>query len=354
MYDTMETIHYLFRMLAASQALLLVFYMLAYQRNAIGSLVGLLCLGFFSYLVLPFSQSLWGLDVVHHIFIFFATSIPALLWWLAHKFFCDEKHAPIWFWLSWLLYLGLALPNWETGNLSISAEFSNALFYPLPQLIKLGFVLHVIYLAFDGRANDLVSQRLKLRIPVAVGASVITAVVILVELWTAGQIPVYIEEVGAVAMFAVAMFANLYLFRLRSDLSFSGVVRSQERASIANEDNYEREIRSIEQTMNEQRFYAIHGATIGDLADHLDMQAYRLRTVINQRLGYRNFNQFLNHYRVAEAAERLLTETRLPILTIALDTGFNSVSSFNKAFKDTHNQTPSAYRGTVTTLPRTD
>jgi AraC-like DNA-binding protein len=31
-------------------------------------------------------------------------------------------------------------------------------------------------------------------------------------------------------------------------------------------------------------------------------------------------------------------------LTIALETGFRSLSSFNKAFKEAHNMTPTAYR----------
>ena len=96
--------------------------------------------------------------------------------------------------------------------------------------------------------------------------------------------------------------------------------------------------------MTEGRFYAVHGATIGDLSNQLGIAEYRMRTMINKELGYRNFNQFLNEFRIVEASERLLSERKLPILSIALDIGFKSLSSFNKAFKDTHGRTPSEFR----------
>ena len=70
---------------------------------------------------------------------------------------------------------------------------------------------------------------------------------------------------------------------------------------------------------------------------------YRVRKVINGRMGYRNFSQFLNHYRVAEAARRLVEpETRR--LPIAIDVGYASLAPFNKAFKATYGVTPTEYR----------
>ena len=347
MQESLDTIQYVFRLLAASQVLMLCLYMVAYQRNSLGLLISLTSFAFASYLVVPFSRELWGLGFLDQIFIFLATSIPALLWLLARRFFSDEARAPVWFWLAWSLYLALWLPGWRTA--AIDPGLSNFTFYLLPQLIKLGLVLHVIFLAFEGRANDLVARRLKLRIPVAITAGVVTAVVILVEIGSGGPVPVIIETVGSVAMFAVALLANLYLFRLRPDLPLTGVVAADAAAvrevpALNKDSSAERDIERIESAMTNERFYATHSATIGDLSDHVAIPAYRLRTLINQRLGYRNFNQYLNHYRITEATERLRTEPGLPILTIALDTGFKSVSSFNTAFKAAHQQTPSDFR----------
>ena len=58
----------------------------------------------------------------------------------------------------------------------------------------------------------------------------------------------------------------------------------------------------------------------------------------------RNFNQFVNRYRIEEAGERLLSEARTPVLTIALDVGFRSISSFNTAFQAQFGVSPTQYR----------
>ncbi|MDX1580240.1 MAG: helix-turn-helix domain-containing protein, partial [Alphaproteobacteria bacterium] len=82
------------------------------------------------------------------------------------------------------------------------------------------------------------------------------------------------------------------------------------------------------------------------VAEKLDAQDYRLRRLINGHLGYRNFNDFLNTYRV-EAAKADLHDpekAHLPILTIAMDLGYRSLASFNRAFKELTGSTPSEFR----------
>jgi hypothetical protein len=50
----------------------------------------------------------------------------------------------------------------------------------------------------------------------------------------------------------------------------------------------------IERLMGEERVYRREGVTIGALAAMLRLPEYRLRQVINEGLGHRNFNAFLN------------------------------------------------------------
>jgi len=71
-----------------------------------------------------------------------------------------------------------------------------------------------------------------------------------------------------------------------------------------------------------------------------------LRRLINQRLGYRNFNVFLNEHRIAEAKAALADprQAEVPVITIAMDAGFQSLGPFNRAFKATTGVTPSEYR----------
>lgn len=86
--------------------------------------------------------------------------------------------------------------------------------------------------------------------------------------------------------------------------------------------------------------------TLKDLSDLVALPEYRLRKLINEELGYRNFNAFLHDYRIREACAQLRDPAmrRIPILTIALSTGYQSINTFNRAFREIMDMTPSAYR----------
>lgn len=105
-------------------------------------------------------------------------------------------------------------------------------------------------------------------------------------------------------------------------------------------------VSALERLMTVERAYRQDGLTIGALAQRLELPEYRLRRLINQALGYRNFNSFLNYYRIMEAKAALAdpSQTEVPVLTIALDTGFSSLGPFNRAFKAETGMTPSEYR----------
>ena len=98
--------------------------------------------------------------------------------------------------------------------------------------------------------------------------------------------------------------------------------------------------------MADERIYRHDNITIGTLATKLAIPEYRLRRLINQRLGYRNFNVFLNDHRIEEAKAALAdpTQAEVPVITIAMDAGFQSLGPFNRAFKATTGVTPTEYR----------
>jgi len=95
--------------------------------------------------------------------------------------------------------------------------------------------------------------------------------------------------------------------------------------------------------MTEQHAYRREGLTLAALAETLNMGEAALRGLINQELGYRNFNDFLHHYRLQDAAVRL-TGQDLPILSIALECGYGSIGPFNRAFRQRFGMTPTEYR----------
>jgi AraC-like DNA-binding protein len=105
-------------------------------------------------------------------------------------------------------------------------------------------------------------------------------------------------------------------------------------------------LRRLQHLMTVDRAYRREGLTIGSLSARLGVPEYRLRQLINEGLGHRNFNAFLNGYRIEEAKAALadLEQKDVPVLTIALDAGFQSVGPFNRAFKAATGLTPTEFR----------
>jgi AraC-like DNA-binding protein len=75
-----------------------------------------------------------------------------------------------------------------------------------------------------------------------------------------------------------------------------------------------------------------------------------VRQLINHRLGHDHFRAFLNACRVAEAKRLLADPARAgdKLIAIALDSGFASLASFNRAFQALEGRPPSAFRGGAT------
>ncbi|MBB4383117.1 AraC-like DNA-binding protein [Bradyrhizobium sp. SBR1B] len=105
-------------------------------------------------------------------------------------------------------------------------------------------------------------------------------------------------------------------------------------------------IDALMRLMADERIYRQENITIGVLAGRLKIPEYRLRRLINQRLGYRNFNVFLNNHRIEEAKAALAdpAQAEVPVITIAMDAGFQSLGPFNRAFKAVTGVTPTEYR----------
>jgi len=98
-----------------------------------------------------------------------------------------------------------------------------------------------------------------------------------------------------------------------------------------------------------QKQYTNPELTLKSLSDSLHVSTQVLSMVINQESG-KNFNAFVNQYRIEEA-QRLLSDPHhqnFTISAIAFEVGFNSLSSFNSTFKKLTNQTPQAFRQELT------
>ena len=102
--------------------------------------------------------------------------------------------------------------------------------------------------------------------------------------------------------------------------------------------------RLIEKAMVEDKLFLQDKLTLTELATHIHLTSHTVSQVINQGLKT-NFYKMVNSYRVQHAASLLEDDNvKWPIERIALESGFANRVTFNKAFKELMQCTPSDYK----------
>ena len=251
-------------------------------------------------------------------------------------------------------------------------------------IVKLGLVGLTGILLWRGRRSDLVELRLRLRGGLVLVIGSVALVVLGLEWAFAWQVPVQVELPGMAAIFLLALIVNLTFWRLDPGLSIAAGQRAEpahgrpysgppapaqpviltgtispalamtadlEPAPISRDGDGAASpdplLGRIDALMRAERLHADHDLRIATLAARLGVPEYRVRRAINAGLGFRNFNHYVNSFRIDEASRRLRSERHLPVLSIALDVGFRSMSSFNVAFRERHDCTPGEFRAAV-------
>lgn len=102
---------------------------------------------------------------------------------------------------------------------------------------------------------------------------------------------------------------------------------------------------SITSLVTKKKLYLSEDISLTSLSKLVGKSTQHTSEAINQYAN-RNFNDFINYYRIQEAKKMLLDKAskNYTISTIAFDAGFSSLSSFNTAFKKFENDTPSSYK----------
>lgn len=321
-----------FRLLAASQVLLFACVLAAAGSSIKPRASGVaLAVCVIAYLLIPLAAPYLGPAM--GVAGLLANAIPPVLFWFAWQVFEDRPRLPRAFVIAALVYLGIVLAFWPSG----SPGGPPAVVGVVVQSFKLGFALAAIVLIWRGRHTDLVESRLRRSFVAAIALMVVA--VVMTELVMEWNVPMLLELIGMAGIFGLVLAMNLAFLRpgslLRKADEFPIDSASQSEDPV---------VAALFRTIREDRLYADHDLRIATLAARLVIPEYRLRRTINRQLGYRNFNQFVNSFRIGEAAQRLKTDRHLPILSIALDVGIRSVSSFNTAFRERFGVTPSQYR----------
>ncbi|GAN67300.1 AraC family transcriptional regulator [Acetobacter orleanensis] len=275
--------------------------------------------------------------------------IPAF--WLFSRAWFDDSFSPIFFekvLIAAYIALTAAQSFWSGQFIASVAKPIDFAVYVAGSL----FAVHALVQVWRGRDSDLVEPRRRARAIFIVSV----AVLILWTLWSEAGGEIWggrqdLRIIDNLLIFLVTFIPAATLFDLRYPdiLPCPAAVAGQPCAPKMQDEPRKRDdilLEKLERLACEERFYRDPAITIGILAVRLNVPDHRLRRAINSDLGYRNFNEYLNARRLDEISTALTDplQSETPILTIALDAGFGSLSAFNRAFKALHGKTPSEFR----------
>ncbi len=217
--------------------------------------------------------------------------------------------------------------------------------------ITVGLMTHVLIIVVRSWGSDLVERRRLIVTPLYIFTSLYSITVAFVqtmELFTfAPRQPSLFAALTLLGSSAFGAFvfgqAGPELFGRVRDSQPGGQPREPVGKLTAPEKAMAAE---LERLMRVERLYRTPNLRISTLARQLRTPEHRLRHLLNQGLGYRNFNAFVGQWRIEEARDALADPEQIPvpISTIAIDSGFQSLAPFNRAFKRETGLTPTEFR----------
>jgi AraC-like DNA-binding protein len=139
----------------------------------------------------------------------------------------------------------------------------------------------------------------------------------------------------------------LVLYSLRYPYFFNIIRAETSRIRYSNSKvrglNVKAVIERLQDLMETDKLYLDESLSLSKLSSILDLTPHQLSEILNSELDS-NFNSFINNYRIAYAKNLLHSDLARTVLNIALTSGFNSKTAFNKSFYGTVGMTPSEFR----------
>ncbi len=278
----------------------------------------------------------------------------ALLWLFGLSLFEDGFRMTRIHWVIPLAFFPILITLYFAAEMGMESEFLPVII--LNRVLGFSVLAHLLWTAVKGYRNDLVEVRRRTRLWFIIVCAVAAFVIVGGETFqyfaSGGPTdPEWFKTARVAIIFPIVLFSIHWFLRLQPEqFLFEGIAPAKpHQPSILPKDNatHTRLIAAMETDY----LYREQGLSIGGLSQKLNVPEHQLRALINKGLGFRNFAAFLNQYRLSEAKTALADpeQARTPILTIAMDAGYASLATFNRAFKSEEETTPSDFRSKALT-----
>ena len=285
---------------------------------------------------------------------------------LCHSIFKDGSPAPKIFIIMLAVQIFLEEPllwivgsDWPVAN----PQLAIVLFEVIPSAIQLAFLGCALFWILSERAADLVASRRRVRIfflVIYIAQVILSLVVERVAMsleiipWTA-QYPIHVALVTIGLITSATILLAITSPEKADDVLYPNHSSPRDAVEVSKttqeQDVSAQDIARIEAALESERIYQKAGLSVGEFAAHLGLPEYRLRLLIHQQLGFRNFNALLHHYRINEISAALTdpAQNNTPVLTLALSAGYQSINPFNRAFRESRGMTPTQFRRHIQT-----
>ena len=210
-------------------------------------------------------------------------------------------------------------------------------------IMSLILTVHLIYVIIRELGDDLIEKRRLSRLYFVMVIIFVTIVAAVSEIF-ASAFPVDATTMKIVSIWPAIVWGCYWMLEFNSQaIRFQATTEN----TIKQRDHALKH--KLDDIIQTQEAFKEADLTIIMLAKRVGVTQHHLRAFINQTLGYDNFSAYLNSYRIeaVKAALELPENAKTPIITIALDNGFRSLSPFNRAFRLMEGTTPSEYRRRV-------
>jgi AraC-like DNA-binding protein len=322
----------LFRLLASSHLVVLIALCLRGDRRdpsaraSIAFMSAILC-----HLLAPVLIDHGGRGPMVFVVRLMGSAVPFIFWVLARVHFDDEFRLRTEHWAM------LAVLVTCRGLAALHADASWA---GLPRLVAVAFVVHALLRVYAGAGSDLVVARIRLRYGVLLVSGTVILIELLAELLLRGDALAMADKVHAAGVYLVSAGVSIAASLMRPEML------RPVRAPLPGLALDPVLTRRLDQLIEAEQVFRQEGLTIAALAERLGAPEYKVRQLINAQLGFKNFNAFLNSYRIREAQKSLLDPARrhLGIAQVAYEVGYRSLGPFNKAFKEITGRTPTDFR----------
>lgn len=362
-----------FKFAVFGMLLLLALVLVARRRDDRGRSAALFTLGIANYVVCTILHEhafFWPAILVY----VGCAAVPFLLWLFTRALFDDEFRLKLTHLAAGVAFVVLQLGVGQIERSARGTEVGAGLLLVslVPKIATIGLIFAALVHVIRGWSADLVESRRQFRMVFTSIAGAYALLVTIIEIALRGSpAPAIVELLHAAGLSITTLFFGERLLLVRADLfapdalghsaplpGFVGAGPanpvSDTPAGAASPGSAVRRISEAPDAVLLERLSALmaarvwteEGLTIRVLAAKLFVPEYKVRQAINGALGFRNFNDYLNRYRVAEACLVLADPARadVPVLRLAMDLGYGSLAPFNRAFRQLTGRTPTDFR----------